>query len=152
MSGPSKFLVNLIVKLSKATIKISPLHNRFKIDDSGVAEEIAELEILRREKDKKMLMPTRGEIVPSTKKQLSVKKDVTPTGIQSTEAQPTFDYRARLKDLMGRVKTAMDAKDYNEAMVFLKEMILIAEKNNETALAENYKTKFAELLKKPTEN
>ncbi|MBN2152413.1 MAG: hypothetical protein JW839_13255 [Candidatus Lokiarchaeota archaeon] len=43
MSGPSKFLVNLIVKISRKLTKISPLHNRFKIDDTGVAEEIKEL-------------------------------------------------------------------------------------------------------------
>jgi hypothetical protein len=47
MAGPSKFLVNLIVKLSRALVKISPLYNRFKIDDTGVAEEIAELMALR---------------------------------------------------------------------------------------------------------
>ncbi len=47
MAGPSKFLVNLIVKLSRILTRISPLHNRFKIDDTGVAEEIAELMALR---------------------------------------------------------------------------------------------------------
>ncbi|MEX2680759.1 MAG: hypothetical protein Q6373_004115, partial [Candidatus Sigynarchaeota archaeon] len=47
MSGPSKFLVNLIVKISRGFTKVSPLHNRFKIDDTGVAEEIAELMTLR---------------------------------------------------------------------------------------------------------
>ncbi len=47
MSGPSKVLVNLIVKISRALTKISPLHNRFKIDDTGVAEEIAELMALK---------------------------------------------------------------------------------------------------------
>ncbi len=38
MSGPSKFIVNLIVKLSRKLTRISPLHNRFKI---------AELMVLR---------------------------------------------------------------------------------------------------------
>ena len=47
MSGPSKFLVNLIVKISRAFTKITPLHDKFKIDDTGVAEEIAELMVLR---------------------------------------------------------------------------------------------------------
>ena len=47
MSGPSKFLVNIIVKLSKVITKISPLHNKFKIDDTGVEAEIAELMAIR---------------------------------------------------------------------------------------------------------
>ncbi|NMC03995.1 MAG: hypothetical protein GYA24_02225 [Candidatus Lokiarchaeota archaeon] len=51
MAGPSKFLVNLIVKLSRSMTRISPLHNKFKIDDTGVAEEIAELMLFRAQRN-----------------------------------------------------------------------------------------------------
>lgn len=46
MSGPSKFMVNLIKTFCVAGHKISPFRNRFKIDTTGVDKEIAELMVL----------------------------------------------------------------------------------------------------------
>jgi len=48
MSGPSKFLVNLIKAFCIAGHRISPFKNHFKIDATGVEEEIEELMILRK--------------------------------------------------------------------------------------------------------
>ena len=56
-----------------------------------------------------------------------------------------------IKTLVDGVKACMDAKDYNKALVMLQEMILIAEKQGDTVLVENYKKKFEELLKLSTE-
>ena len=48
MSGPSKFLVNIIKVLAIKAHKISPLHNRFPIKNDGVQQEIEELMIIRK--------------------------------------------------------------------------------------------------------
>jgi O-antigen/teichoic acid export membrane protein len=48
MSGPSKFLVNLIKTLSIKAHKISPFRNRFPIKNEGVQAEIEELMIIRK--------------------------------------------------------------------------------------------------------
>ncbi|MEX2755154.1 MAG: hypothetical protein Q6365_007140, partial [Candidatus Sigynarchaeota archaeon] len=61
-------------------------------------------------------------------------------------AAPALNYKQLLKDRMAQVKAAISSKDYMNAMAYLQEMIVIAEKNGELELAANYKKKFEEVL------
>ncbi|NMC04064.1 MAG: hypothetical protein GYA24_02570, partial [Candidatus Lokiarchaeota archaeon] len=58
-----------------------------------------------------------------------------------------IDYRNVLKEKMERVKVLIDGKDYTNALACLQEMIVIAEKEGDTLLANNYKNKFEEILR-----
>ena len=49
MSGPSKFIVYPMFKMIEAASRISPLHNKFKIDSSEAVNEIAELLELKKQ-------------------------------------------------------------------------------------------------------
>jgi hypothetical protein len=70
-----------------------------------------------------------------------------PPPASTTAAAAVVDYHDVLKERMGRVKIAINSKDYTNACAWLQEMIVIAEKNGDLDLAGNYKKKFEEVLK-----
>ncbi|MBN2153458.1 MAG: hypothetical protein JW839_18530, partial [Candidatus Lokiarchaeota archaeon] len=64
----------------------------------------------------------------------------------TSAAAPAPGYKQVLKDRMAQVKAAIGSKDYTNALAWLQEMAVIAEKNGEIDLAANYKKKFEEVL------
>lgn len=56
MAGPSKFIIKILHKISYNIARISPLTNKFPIDDTGVFEEIQELRILQEQGKKTALV------------------------------------------------------------------------------------------------
>ena len=49
ISGPSKFIVTGMYKMLKKLCKMSPLHNKFPLDDEAALRESRELDIIKEE-------------------------------------------------------------------------------------------------------
>lgn len=54
MSGPSKPIIRVLYRITRTVAKVSPLHDRFPTDETGVAREIRELTKLRAESKAKI--------------------------------------------------------------------------------------------------